>query len=132
MTRRTLFALAMLTAAACGSDEVTGGHTPVDVAVFVAGAEVDALHLTAGQTTTVEVRFLDDHGDVIADIEDHHFAALTFTPAALATTAYATGRHFVLEVTAQATAGTGTVAVGYGHDEDADELTFGPIDVVVH
>jgi hypothetical protein len=77
------------------------------------------------------VVFLDDHGEEIEGIEDGHYAALVFTPATLATTAYAAGRHFLIEVTAQAMAGTGTVSIGYGHAEDADELTFGPIDVVV-
>ena len=131
MLRTTLFSAALLGLVACGAEEATGGHTPVDVALFVAGAEVTSLTLAAGQTTTVEVRFLDHDGEVIEGIEDGHFAALTFAPATLATTAYATGRHFVLEVTAQATAGTGTVSVGYGHEEDADELSFGPFDVTV-
>jgi hypothetical protein len=119
--------------AACDSEETTGGdHTPADAGLFVAGVEVTAgLTLPAGQTTEVEVRFLDAHGDVIEGIEDHHFAALRFEPASLATTTYATGRHFVLMVTAQATAASGTVSVGYGHAEDADELEFGPIPVTV-
>jgi hypothetical protein len=34
-------------------------------------------------------------------------------------------------VTAQAGAGTGSVMVGYGHDEAADELEFPAIDVTV-
>jgi hypothetical protein len=119
--------------AGCGSEEVTGGHTPVDAALFLGGVEVTGdLTLDAGQTTQVEVVFLDEHGEEIEGIEDGHFAALVFTPATLATTAYAPGRHFLIEVTSQATPGTGTVTIGYGHaEDDTDELTFGPINVVV-
>jgi hypothetical protein len=132
MTRIAAIALTVA-ALACDSEETTGGHTPVDAALFVGGVEVTGdLLLDAGQTTQVEVRFQDDHGEEITGIEGGHFAALLFTPATLATTAYATGRHFLIDVTAQASAGTGTLRIGYGHSEaEVDELTFGPITVVV-
>jgi hypothetical protein len=41
------------------------------------------------------------------------------------------GENFQKDVTAQADPATGTVMVGYGHDEQADELEFGPYDVSV-
>jgi hypothetical protein len=126
--------LVALTLAACGNNEPPPeeGHTPVDAALFVGGVDVSAgLILPAGETVRVEVRFLNDQGDVITGIEADHQTRLTFTPAALATTASVDGLNFQKDVTAQADLGIGSVMVGYGHDEAADELEFGPIDVTV-
>ena len=126
--------LAALAFAACGDDE-TGpedGHTPAEAALFVNGVNMsDDLVLVAGEPVRVEVRFLNDEGDEITGIEDEHFAGLTFTPATLATVADVADHHFQKDVTGQAQPGTGSVRVGYGHDEAADELEFGPFDVTV-
>ena len=132
--RSTTALLAALAFAACDDDE-TGpeeGHTPVGAALFVDGVDrSDELLLPAGGTVRVEVRFLDDEGEVITGIEDEHHAGLTLTPATLGTVASVTDQNFQKDVTAQATPGTGTVMVGYGHEDDADELSFGPFDVTV-
>jgi hypothetical protein len=131
--RCTSLLLAALAFAACGDDETAPeeGHTPVDAALFVDGVDVgDVLVLPPGEPVRVEVRFLNDEGEVITGIEDEHFAGLTFTPATLATVADVADHHFQKDVTGQA-AGTGSVRVGYGHDEAADELDFGPFDVTV-
>jgi hypothetical protein len=126
--------LAVLTFAACDDDE-TGpeeGHTPTDVALFVEGVEViDDLILPAGEPVRVEVRFLDDEGEEITGIEDDHHTALTFTPSTLASVASVDGQNFQKDVTGQGDPSTGTVLVGYGHNEDADELSFGPFDVTI-
>jgi hypothetical protein len=126
--------IAVLAVPGCG-DEETGpveDHTPADAKLFVGGLEVTgALVVPADQTVRVEVRFVDEQGQVIEDIEESHQTALTFSPAGLATTASVEGFNFQKDVTASATPGTGTVMVGYGHDEAADELEFGPIDVIV-
>ena len=131
--RSTALLLAVLAVAACGDDETAPeeGHTPDDAALFVNGVDVsDGLVLTAGQVVRVEVRFLHE-GEVVTGIEDEHHAGLTFTPGSLATVASVADHNFQKDVTGQATSGSGTVAVGYGHDEAADELTFGPFDVTV-
>jgi hypothetical protein len=132
--RCTSLLLAALALAACGDDE-TGpeeGHTPVNAALFVNGVNMsDDLVLAAGEPVRVEVRFLNDEGEEITGIEDEHFASLTFTPATLATVADVADHHFQKDVTGQAEPGAGNVRVGYGHDEAADELTFGPFDVTV-
>jgi hypothetical protein len=124
--------LVALVLAACGDDE-TGpeeGHTPDAAALFVNGTDVsDGLVLPAGEVVRVEVRFMHE-GEVITGIEGEHHAGLTFTPASLATVASVADHNFQKDVTGQA-AGTGTVEVGYGHDEAADELSFGPFDVAV-
>jgi hypothetical protein len=120
-------------AAGCNSEEVTGGHgTPVDAQFVVGGAAATAeLTLAAGQTVRVEIEYLDADGAHIHDLEAGHFASLTFSPAGLATVAAVSGEPFMFDVTAQATAGTGTVTVGYGHDAAADEDSFGPFTVTV-
>jgi hypothetical protein len=126
-----VFALALT---ACSDDEAPPeeGHHPHSAALFVAGTEVtDALILPAGETVRVEVKFFDDGGDEITGIEAEHFAALTFTPTTLATTADVEGQHFQKDVTAGAEIGTGTYMIDYGHDEAADEESFGPYDVSV-
>lgn len=119
---------------ACGGDETAPeeGHTPASAAVFVGGIDVTgALVLPAGETVRVEVRFFNDHGEEIAGIDATHFASLTFTPGTLATVADVDGEHFQKDVAGGAEAGTGTYTVGYGHDEAADELSFGPYDASV-
>lgn len=130
----TLVALATI-ATACGSDETMApepSHTPSSAKLFVNDVDVSAdLVLEAGALTVVEVRYYDDHGDEITGIEEHHYAGLAFTPGTLATAVAQADAHFFLDVTAQAGAGAGSVMVGYGHDEAADELTFGPFPVTV-
>ncbi len=131
---RLLLVLATAILSACGGDESgpEEGHTPADAMLFVGGVDVtDNLLLPAGGTLRVEVRFLDDEGEVIGGIDEDHHAALTFSPSGLATTASVDGENFQKDVTAQAGIGTGTVTVGYGHEEEADELSFGPFSVTV-
>jgi len=133
-SRSVTILLAALSLWACGGDETDPeeGHTPDDATLFVNGIEVsDGLIIPAGEAVTVEVRFLDHDGQVITGIEDEHHAGLTFTPATLATVTDVPGHNFQKEVTGQSGPGAGTVTVGYGHDEAADELSFDPIPVSV-
>lgn len=126
--------IAALAAAGCGGDETAPpeDHTPSNAALFVGGLDVSSgLVLPAGQTVRVEVRFLDDAGQVITDIEDTHHTALRFSPEGLATVASVDGQNFQKDVTASTTPGAGSLMVGYGHEEAADELEFGPYDVIV-
>lgn len=129
--------LAALALSACDSTEPDGGghgHTPESVQLVV-GDEVIAAGGTlagaAGATTRVEVQFLDGDGEVIEGIEGDHHTALTFTPTGIAAVAAVAGANFQKDVTFQGAAGTGTFTVGYGHQPAADELTFGPFNVVV-
>jgi hypothetical protein len=119
---------------ACGSDESgpEESHSPASAKLFIEGVDVtDALTLTAGQTVRAEVKFYSDEGDEITGIEEEHFSALTFTPVGLVTTADVEGEHFQQDLTPQGTVGAGQYTIGYGHDEDADQLTFGPYEVTV-
>jgi hypothetical protein len=125
----------LLAVAACSDNEAPPeeNHTPATAALVVDGNPVDQggqVILVAGTTVPVEVKFYHDDGDEITDIEDDHFAKLTFTPATLATSADVPDQHFHKDVTAGAEIGTGSITVGYGHDEEADQLTF-PFTVTV-
>ena len=137
MTRSALTSTAIfLTAiafAGCGDDETAPeeGHIPDDAALFVNGTDVsDGLVLPAGGTVRVEVRFIHD-GEFITGIEGDHHAGLIFTPATLVIVASVADHNFQKDVTGQSAPGTGSVMVGYGHDEAADELSFGPFPVGV-
>lgn len=68
---------------------------------------------------------------MITGIEVDHHAGLTFTPTTLAAVASVADLNFQKDVTGRGTAGAGTVTVGCGHDEAADELSLGPIPVSV-
>lgn len=138
MTRVTFLltplVMAALTLAGCSEGEAgpEEDHTPVEAALFIADVAVTGqLLLEAGETVRIEVRFLDDEGNEITGIEDDHHAALTFSPEGLATAASVAGANFQKDVTAQGDVGTGTVVVGYGHDEGADEIEFDPFPVSV-
>ena len=131
--RATAIFLTAIAFAGCGDDETAPeeGHIPDAAALFVNGTDVsDGLVIPAGGTVRVEVRFIHE-GEFITDIESEHHAGLTFTPPTLATIASVTDHSFQKDVTGQSAPGTGTVNVGYGHDEAADELSFGPFDVSV-
>src|SRR3712207_8148934 len=52
-----------------------------------------------------------------------HFAALTFDPATLATVVPDGDHNFEFDVTGE-TPGEGTLEVGFGHDDHADEVIF--------
>ena len=137
MHRHIMGALATMSviafAAACDEDETTGetGHTPDEAVMTVDGLPVDTLRLTQTGTTRVVIRFYHD-GELLDDIEVDHHTRLTFTPPTLATDAAVAGANFSRDVTGDAVAGTlGTVMVGYGHDEAADDAEFGPFDVKI-
>jgi hypothetical protein len=133
LSRSTAILLTVLVFAACGDDETAPeeGHTPDAAALFVNGTDVSAgLSLPAGEVVRVEVRFLHE-GEVVTGIEDDHHAGLTFTPETLAAVASVADHNFQKDVTGQSASGAGSVMVGYGHDEEADELSFGPFPVTV-
>jgi hypothetical protein len=124
-------ALALL--AACGSDEIQSNddHTPVSYTVLVDDAPVTApFALTSGETVRVRLKFVNAAGEDLDEVEDSHFAGLTFEPTSLATAARVTDHHFQFDVTG-GEPGTGTVAVSYGHDEEADEHAFQPAGISV-
>jgi len=141
MTRDKLgfygLALAATAIAGCSSDEAvaTEDHDPVSVTFSVNGGPPSGdgkLHLPEGETVTVRATFLNAGGDNLDDIEDSHFSSLTFDPAGIGTATIDPNAHYSHEVDVTAAAATtGTVTVGFGHDDQADEHSLGPIDVVV-
>lgn len=124
---------AALVLGACSSDEATShGHTPHSAKLFVGAAELtEPVQLDAGQTVRVEIKFYDHDGAELVGLDADHFSAIVFTPNTLATAAAVTGEPFQWDVTAQGSAGAGTVTINWGHDAAADDLSFGPLDVDV-
>jgi hypothetical protein len=123
-----------LLAASCGNDETAppaDDHTPVSYTVLVDDIPMTAPYtFIEGQTVRVRLRFLNAASEDLDDIESTHFAGLTFNPASLATVARITDHHYQFDVTGAAE-GSGTMQVGFGHNEQANETTFSPADAVV-
>ncbi|MFN8652481.1 MAG: hypothetical protein U0133_11295 [Gemmatimonadales bacterium] len=122
--------------AACNSDEATGteDHTPVRMQLVVDGDTMttDTLFLPFGGTVTVRGVFFNAADESLDPHEGEHWSKLTFNPGSLATAAVDTAHHYqhTVEVHGAANA-TGTVDVGYGHDELADEHTLSvPVKIV--
>ena len=118
--------LIALTLAACGSDESAPeeGHTPADAALFVGGVDVSAgLVLPAGETVRVEVRFLDD-----ARRRRSPGSRTTTTRRSPSPRRHWPPRRAWTARTSRRTSPPRRIrppepfTVGYGHDEDADEL----------
>jgi hypothetical protein len=78
----------------------------------------------------VRVKFFNAAQEDLDDVESSHFGGITFNPASLATAVRLSDHHYQFDVTG-GTASTGTLQVGYGHGELADETTFPPAEVTV-
>lgn len=119
--------------AGCGDSEEPSltDHTAVSYNLLVNDVAVTAPYsFTAGQTVRVRIKFFNLTQQDLDPVEGDHFGGLTFNPTSLATVARVAGHNFQFDVTG-GTAGAGTLQVGYGHDEAADEATFDPEAVTV-
>ena len=127
----------VLLASACSDDETTnegGGHTPVRVVLAVNGTQMtgDTLFLPAGQTVTVRGTFYNASDENLDDVETSHFSKLTFNPGTLGTATVDLNAHYSHSVQVLgAASSTGTLEIGYGHDELADEHTLTGIPVKI-
>jgi len=133
LLRFTSAALSVATVAACGTTEAPSltDHTAVTYNLLVNDVTVSAPYtFTAGQTVRVRIKFFNVEQQDLDPVEGEHFGGLTFNPASLATMTRVTGHNYQFDVTG-GTAGTGTLQVGYGHDELADEVAFDPAPVTV-
>lgn len=113
---------------ACGSDEpvATDDHTPVSYNVLINNIPASApYNFTVGQTVVVRLKLFNAAGEDLDNVEAEHFAAIAFNPADLMTVTRVLGHNYQFSVTGN-TAGTGTMLVTYGHDEQADETTLDP------
>jgi hypothetical protein len=130
---RLAAAAALILTVACGGNETAPNedHTPVSYSVLVDGVAATAPYsLTEGQTVRFRIKFFNAASEDLDVAEGEHFAALTFSPASLATIAPLAGHHYQFDVIG-GTPGTGTVQVSYGHDALADETSFTPVAVTV-
>jgi hypothetical protein len=133
LLRFTPAALGLVMVAACGDNEAPSltDHTAVSYSLLVNNVAVSAPYsFTAGQTVRVRIKFFNAEQQDLDPVEGEHFGGLTFNPTSLATVARVTDHNFQFDVTG-GTAGAGTLQVGYGHDELADEETFDPAAVTV-
>jgi hypothetical protein len=136
LTRRVLglpLTLVTVLAAACGSDETQAAddHTPTTYNVVINEIPATApYNFTVGQTVRVRLKLFNVAGEDLDAVEAEHFAAISFNPSDLVTIARAPGHNYQFDVTGN-TAGTGTMLVTYGHDEQADETTLDPSAVSV-
>jgi hypothetical protein len=111
--------------AACGGDETTGteDHTPVRYEVLMPAPADGPFEFVVGETVRVQLKFFNAADEDLDDVESSHFGGLTFNPTSVVTVARVIGHNYQFDVTGTAE-GSGTVTVGYGHDEAADEQTF--------
>jgi hypothetical protein len=133
LLRFTPAALGLVVVAACSDNEAPSltDHTPATYSLLVNNVAVSAPYtFTAGQAVRVRIKFFNAEQQDLDPVEGEHFGGLTFNPTSLATVARVIDHNFQFDVTG-GTAGTGTLQVGYGHDELADEETFDPAAVTV-
>jgi hypothetical protein len=126
-------AIAAIGTACGGGDELQSNedHTPVSYSVLIDDLPVSVPYtFVAGETARVRIKFFNAAGEDLDSEEAGHFARLTFDPVTLATAVRLDDHHYQFNVTG-GTAGTGTVQVGYGHDDFADETVFDPVPVSV-
>ena len=111
---------------ACGDSTAVDDHTPIGYTILVNGIQTQVF--PANRSSLVQIRFRNAAQQVLDDLEPTHFAALSFTPTSLATVARVPGHNFQFEVTGGPVA-EGTAVIGFGHDEQADEVVFDPVGV---
>jgi hypothetical protein len=121
------------TLAACSSSEAPPENhpEPESARLFDATTHTELPQpyvLPTGVTTRVDVHYYGaDGADITSELIADHYSSLTFTPATFATVASVSGARFVHDVTVAAAAGaTSSLEIGWGHDELADERSFGP------
>jgi hypothetical protein len=131
---RSLLPVAVLAAAAiaCSDNEAppTEDHTPVSYTIQVNGSPVSEPYTFGSGTVRVRIKFFNAAQEDLDEVESSHFAGLTFEPASRATAVRLADHHYQFDVTGGAP-GAGTLQVSYGHDEQADEVTFEPAAITV-
>jgi hypothetical protein len=117
----------------CGGDEPQGtpDHTPVTYSVLINDVPVTAPYtFPSGVTVTVRLKLFNVAQDDLDDVEAEHFAGLSFSPPPRATAVRLTDHHYQFEVTG-GVPGSGTMMIGFGHEETADEHTLPPANITV-
>jgi hypothetical protein len=131
---RTLLPFAALTTVvtACSDNEAPPDedHTPVSYTIQVNDLPVSEPYTFGSGTVRVRIKFFNAGQHDLDDVESSHFAGLTFEPASRATAVRLADHHYQFDVTGGAP-GAGTLQVSYGHDEQADEVTFEPAAITV-
>lgn len=126
-------AAALVLLSACGEDETqpTESHTPTSYNIVVNDVpQTEPYVLSAGETSRVRIKFFNAAGEDLDDVEAEHFAGLSFNPSSLAVVSRLADHHYQFDVTPPAV-GSGTLQVGFGHSDAADEKVFPAVAVNV-
>jgi hypothetical protein len=127
------FVLLALASACGGGDETAPGpdRTPVSYNVLFNEIPTSPPYtFTVGQKVRVRLKLFNAAGDDLDAVEAEHFAGLSFNPAGLVTVTRVAGHTYQFDVTG-ANAGTGTLQVGFGDDEQANDVSLPSADVNV-
>jgi hypothetical protein len=127
-----LLLLTAFLAVACGDNEAppdAEDHEPTSYGMLINDVPANPPYtFTSGETVRVRLTFRNRAQEDLDEVEDSHFAGLTFEPGSRATVVRVAEHNYQFDVTG-ASAGTGTLQVSYGHDAAADEHIF-PEEVV--
>jgi hypothetical protein len=120
-----LLLTAFLTAA-CGDNEAPPAedHVPTSYSMTINDVQASPPYtFTSGETVRVRLTFRNAASENLDEVEDSHFAGLTFEPGSRATVVRVAENNYQFDVTG-GSSGTGTLQVSYGHDAAADEHIF--------
>jgi hypothetical protein len=133
---RTLISFAALVGmlAACSDNEtppLPEDHTPTSYSILVNEVPATAPYtFSSGQTDRVRIKFFNAAQEDLDDVESGHFGGLSFSPVSRASAVRLSDHHYQFDVTG-GTPGSGTLQVGFGHNEQANEVTFEPVPITV-
>jgi hypothetical protein len=126
-----LLLLTAFLAAACGDNEAPPAedHVPTSYSILINDVPAGPPYtFTSGETVRVRLTFRNRASEDLDEVEDSHYAGLTFDPTSRATVVRVADRNYQFDVRG-ASSGSGTLQVSYGHDAAADEHIF-PEEVV--
>ena len=121
-----LLMLTAVLAPACSDNEAPPAedHVPESYGILIDDVLASPPYVfTSGQTVRVQLKFFNAAQEDLDEVEDTHYAGLTFDPSSRATVVRVADHNYQFDVTG-ANAGTGTLQVSYGHSAAADEHIF--------
>jgi hypothetical protein len=112
--------------AACGGNEPQAlpDHTPRSYSLMIEGVPVSEPYtFVSGSMVRVRIKFFNAAQEDLDAVEAEHFGGLTFNPTSRASAVRVPDHHYQFDVTG-GVPGSGSVTVGFGHDDMADEVSF--------
>jgi hypothetical protein len=119
----------------CGSDEqqaVLPDHTPTRYNLIINSVPATAPYkLKTKGTYKIQIKFFNKEDEDLDDVESEHFGGLRLSPGDIGSVTRVSDRHYQFDVVTGPNPVTGTLQVTFGHDEQANEVTFDPEPVTV-